>query len=154
MYYVRNVRLDEMIPPLSFICVQVQRRRWPAQAAGGPGGGGDRQEAPAEPCSGRWDVQHVCCLRVFCGRECCITSDGTFSQVLLRYHVQQGIPVIPKSDKPHRILQNSKVKTSSPSPCVHVKNTISLMLRKHAAVCLFPLEELYICTCWSKAVQH
>ncbi|XP_075875375.1 aldo-keto reductase family 1 member B1 [Nelusetta ayraudi] len=31
------------------------------------------------------------------------------AQVLLRYHVQQGIPVIPKSDKPHRILQNSKI---------------------------------------------
>lgn len=31
------------------------------------------------------------------------------SQVLLRYHVQQGIVVIPKSDKPHRILENSKI---------------------------------------------
>ncbi|XP_035983019.1 aldose reductase-related protein 2 [Fundulus heteroclitus] len=31
------------------------------------------------------------------------------AQVLLRYHVQQGIPVIPKSDKPHHILENAKV---------------------------------------------
>lgn len=34
-----------------------------------------------------------------------------FSQVLLRYHVQQGIVVIPKSDKPHHILENTKVET-------------------------------------------
>lgn len=33
----------------------------------------------------------------------------TPSQVLLRYHVQQGIVVIPKSDKPHRILENTKI---------------------------------------------
>lgn len=32
-----------------------------------------------------------------------------FSQVLLRYHVQQGVSVIPKSDKPHHILENTKV---------------------------------------------
>ncbi|XP_041852817.1 aldose reductase-related protein 2 isoform X1 [Melanotaenia boesemani] len=31
------------------------------------------------------------------------------AQVLLRYHVQQGIAVIPKSDKPHHILENTKV---------------------------------------------
>ncbi|KAM6925919.1 aldo-keto reductase family 1 member B1 isoform 3-T3 [Lycodopsis pacificus] len=31
------------------------------------------------------------------------------AQVLLRYHVQQGIAVIPKSDKPHRILENTKI---------------------------------------------
>uniref|UniRef100_A0A3B5L9I5 NADP-dependent oxidoreductase domain-containing protein n=1 Tax=Xiphophorus couchianus TaxID=32473 RepID=A0A3B5L9I5_9TELE len=31
------------------------------------------------------------------------------AQVLLRFHVQQGIPVIPKSDKPHHILENTKV---------------------------------------------
>nr|XP_019965221.1 PREDICTED: aldose reductase-like [Paralichthys olivaceus] len=31
------------------------------------------------------------------------------SQVLLRYHVQQGVAVIPKSDKPHRILENTKI---------------------------------------------
>ncbi|XP_068580153.1 aldo-keto reductase family 1 member B1 [Cebidichthys violaceus] len=31
------------------------------------------------------------------------------AQVLLRYHVQQGIVVIPKSDKPHRILENTKI---------------------------------------------
>ncbi|CAG5958382.1 unnamed protein product, partial [Menidia menidia] len=31
------------------------------------------------------------------------------AQVLLRYHVQQGIPVIPKSDKPHHILENTKI---------------------------------------------
>ncbi|XP_034541842.1 aldo-keto reductase family 1 member B1 [Notolabrus celidotus] len=31
------------------------------------------------------------------------------AQVLLRYHVQQGISVIPKSDKPHRILENTKI---------------------------------------------
>lgn len=31
------------------------------------------------------------------------------AQVLLRYHVQRGIPVIPKSDKPHHILENSKI---------------------------------------------
>ncbi|XP_037621891.1 aldo-keto reductase family 1 member B1 [Sebastes umbrosus] len=30
------------------------------------------------------------------------------AQVLLRYHVQQGIAVIPKSDKPHHILENTK----------------------------------------------
>uniref|UniRef100_A0A3B4TJ61 Zgc:56622 n=1 Tax=Seriola dumerili TaxID=41447 RepID=A0A3B4TJ61_SERDU len=28
------------------------------------------------------------------------------AQVLLRYHIQQGISVIPKSDKPHHILEN------------------------------------------------
>ncbi|XP_040927200.1 aldose reductase-related protein 2 isoform X2 [Betta splendens] len=33
------------------------------------------------------------------------------AQVLLRYHVQQGIAVIPKSDKPHHILENTKWKT-------------------------------------------
>uniref|UniRef100_A0A8P4G0F5 alcohol dehydrogenase (NADP(+)) n=1 Tax=Dicentrarchus labrax TaxID=13489 RepID=A0A8P4G0F5_DICLA len=31
------------------------------------------------------------------------------AQVLLRYHVQQGISVIPKSDKPHHILENTKI---------------------------------------------
>ncbi|KAF0040829.1 hypothetical protein F2P81_006727 [Scophthalmus maximus] len=31
------------------------------------------------------------------------------AQVLLRYHVQQGVAVIPKSDKPHRILENTKI---------------------------------------------
>ncbi|KAK5609250.1 hypothetical protein CRENBAI_014106 [Crenichthys baileyi] len=31
------------------------------------------------------------------------------AQVLLRYHVQQGIPVIPKSNKPHHILENTKI---------------------------------------------
>ncbi|XP_054475421.1 aldo-keto reductase family 1 member B1 [Anoplopoma fimbria] len=31
------------------------------------------------------------------------------ARVLLRYHVQQGIAVIPKSDKPHRILENTKI---------------------------------------------
>lgn len=31
------------------------------------------------------------------------------AQVLLRYHVQQGVSVIPKSDKPHHILQNTKI---------------------------------------------
>uniref|UniRef100_A0A8D0D4T1 Zgc:56622 n=1 Tax=Sander lucioperca TaxID=283035 RepID=A0A8D0D4T1_SANLU len=31
------------------------------------------------------------------------------AQVLLRYHVQQGIAVIPKSDKPHHILENTKM---------------------------------------------
>ncbi|XP_015237969.1 PREDICTED: aldose reductase-related protein 2-like [Cyprinodon variegatus] len=31
------------------------------------------------------------------------------AQVLLRYHVQQDIPVIPKSDKPHHILENTKI---------------------------------------------
>nr|XP_046250164.1 aldo-keto reductase family 1 member B1-like [Scatophagus argus]XP_046251159.1 aldo-keto reductase family 1 member B1-like [Scatophagus argus] len=31
------------------------------------------------------------------------------AQVLLRYHVQQGIAVIPKSDKPHHILENTKI---------------------------------------------
>lgn len=31
------------------------------------------------------------------------------AQVLLRYHVQQGIVVIPKSDKPHHILENTKI---------------------------------------------
>ncbi len=31
-------------------------------------------------------------------------------QVLLRYHVQQGIVVIPKSMKPHHILENTKVR--------------------------------------------
>ncbi|XP_054631405.1 uncharacterized protein zgc:56622 isoform X5 [Dunckerocampus dactyliophorus] len=30
------------------------------------------------------------------------------NQVLLRYHVQQGIAVIPKSDKSHHILENTK----------------------------------------------
>ncbi|KAM6936799.1 aldo-keto reductase family 1 member B1 [Xenentodon cancila] len=33
----------------------------------------------------------------------------TPAQVLLRYHVQQGIAVIPKSDKPHHILENTKI---------------------------------------------
>ncbi|KAL7402214.1 hypothetical protein ABVT39_011465 [Epinephelus coioides] len=33
----------------------------------------------------------------------------TTAQVLLRYHVQQGISVIPKSDKPHHILENTKI---------------------------------------------
>ncbi|XP_076589525.1 aldo-keto reductase family 1 member B1 isoform X2 [Chaetodon auriga] len=31
------------------------------------------------------------------------------AQVLLRYHVQQGVAVIPKSDKPHHILENTKI---------------------------------------------
>ncbi|XP_056137670.1 aldo-keto reductase family 1 member B1 isoform X2 [Lampris incognitus] len=31
------------------------------------------------------------------------------AQVLLRYHVQQRISVIPKSDKPHHILENTKI---------------------------------------------
>ncbi|KAK2841736.1 hypothetical protein Q5P01_011936 [Channa striata] len=31
------------------------------------------------------------------------------AQVLLRFHVQQGIAVIPKSDKPHHILENTKI---------------------------------------------
>ncbi|KAM7002571.1 aldose reductase-related protein 2 [Tautogolabrus adspersus] len=31
------------------------------------------------------------------------------AQVLLRYHVQQGVSVIPKSDRPHHILENTKV---------------------------------------------
>ncbi|KAM4572915.1 aldose reductase-related protein 2 isoform 2-T2 [Odontesthes bonariensis] len=31
------------------------------------------------------------------------------AQVLLRYHVQQGIVVIPKSEKPHHILENTKI---------------------------------------------
>uniref|UniRef100_A0A3B3YZM4 alcohol dehydrogenase (NADP(+)) n=1 Tax=Poecilia mexicana TaxID=48701 RepID=A0A3B3YZM4_9TELE len=40
------------------------------------------------------------------------------AQVLLRFHVQQGIPVIPKSDKPHHILENTKVepKRTGPEP--------------------------------------
>ncbi|XP_058501110.1 aldose reductase-related protein 2 isoform X1 [Solea solea] len=33
----------------------------------------------------------------------------TSAQVLLRYHVQQGITVIPKSDKSHHILENTKI---------------------------------------------
>lgn len=33
----------------------------------------------------------------------------TPAQVLLRYHVQQGIAVIPKSMKPHHILENTKI---------------------------------------------
>ncbi|KAK5868045.1 hypothetical protein PBY51_012492 [Eleginops maclovinus] len=31
------------------------------------------------------------------------------AQVLLRYHVQQGVTVIPKSDRPHHILENTKI---------------------------------------------
>ncbi|XP_034031567.1 aldo-keto reductase family 1 member B1 [Thalassophryne amazonica] len=31
------------------------------------------------------------------------------AQVLLRYHIQQGIAVIPRSDKPHHILENTKI---------------------------------------------
>ncbi|KAL3062170.1 hypothetical protein OYC64_010140 [Pagothenia borchgrevinki] len=31
------------------------------------------------------------------------------AQVLLRFHVQQGVAVIPKSDKPHHILENTKI---------------------------------------------
>ncbi|XP_075994359.1 aldo-keto reductase family 1 member B1 [Genypterus blacodes] len=31
------------------------------------------------------------------------------AQVLLRYHVQQGVAVIPKSDKSHHLLENTKV---------------------------------------------
>uniref|UniRef100_A0A8C5D7I1 alcohol dehydrogenase (NADP(+)) n=1 Tax=Gouania willdenowi TaxID=441366 RepID=A0A8C5D7I1_GOUWI len=31
------------------------------------------------------------------------------AQVLLRYHIQQGVSVIPKSDKAHHILDNTKV---------------------------------------------
>ncbi|XP_037538612.1 aldo-keto reductase family 1 member B1 [Nematolebias whitei] len=31
------------------------------------------------------------------------------AQVLLRYHVQQGIAVIPKSERPHHILENTKI---------------------------------------------
>nr|XP_057932364.1 aldo-keto reductase family 1 member B7 [Doryrhamphus excisus] len=31
------------------------------------------------------------------------------AQVLLRYHVQQGIAVIPRSDKSHHILENTKI---------------------------------------------
>lgn len=31
------------------------------------------------------------------------------AQVLLRYHVQQGVAVIPKSEKPHHILENTKI---------------------------------------------
>ncbi|XP_061833720.1 aldo-keto reductase family 1 member B1 [Nerophis lumbriciformis] len=31
------------------------------------------------------------------------------AEVLLRYHVQQGIAVIPKSDKSHHILENTKI---------------------------------------------
>ncbi|KAF7658023.1 hypothetical protein LDENG_00018330 [Lucifuga dentata] len=33
----------------------------------------------------------------------------TAAQVLLRYHVQQGVAVIPKSDRPHHILENTKI---------------------------------------------
>ncbi|XP_051580054.1 aldo-keto reductase family 1 member B1 isoform X1 [Myxocyprinus asiaticus] len=33
----------------------------------------------------------------------------TPAQVLLRYHIQQGIAVIPKSTKPHHILENTKI---------------------------------------------
>lgn len=33
----------------------------------------------------------------------------TPAQVLLRYHVQQNIAVIPKSMKPHHILENTKI---------------------------------------------
>lgn len=35
-------------------------------------------------------------------------------QVLLQYHVQQGIVVIPKSMKPHHILENTKVLLNIP----------------------------------------
>ncbi|XP_037307159.2 aldo-keto reductase family 1 member B1 [Pungitius pungitius] len=31
------------------------------------------------------------------------------AQILLRYHVQQGIAVIPGSENPHRIMQNTKI---------------------------------------------
>lgn len=40
-----------------------------------------------------------------------LSVTAVLSQVLLRYHVQQGIAVIPKSDKPHHILENTKVHT-------------------------------------------
>ncbi|XP_056621687.1 1,5-anhydro-D-fructose reductase isoform X2 [Triplophysa dalaica] len=33
----------------------------------------------------------------------------TPAQVLLRYHIEQGIAVIPKSTKPHHILENTKI---------------------------------------------
>lgn len=33
----------------------------------------------------------------------------TPAQVLLRFHVQQGIPVIPKSEKANRIMENTKI---------------------------------------------
>ncbi|XP_029951953.1 aldo-keto reductase family 1 member B1 [Salarias fasciatus] len=38
------------------------------------------------------------------------------AQVLLRYHVQQGVSVIPKSDKPHHILENTKIFDFSLTP--------------------------------------
>lgn len=31
------------------------------------------------------------------------------AQVLLRYHIQQGIPVIPKSERAHHIMENTKI---------------------------------------------
>lgn len=33
-------------------------------------------------------------------------------QVLLRYQVQQGIAVIPKSENPHHLLENMKVRSA------------------------------------------
>ncbi|PWA22142.1 hypothetical protein CCH79_00020160 [Gambusia affinis] len=38
------------------------------------------------------------------------------AQILLRFHVQQGIAVIPKSDKPHHILENTKVEPNRTDP--------------------------------------
>ncbi|CAF98916.1 unnamed protein product, partial [Tetraodon nigroviridis] len=41
--------------------------------------------------------------------EIAIRHKRSPAQVLLRYHVQQGVAVIPKSENPHRILENMKI---------------------------------------------
>ena len=55
------------------------------------------------------------CAEVLGSSQCVCVS-----QVLLRYHVQRGISVIPKSDRAHHIIENTKVTTVSsflPSSC-------------------------------------
>ena len=54
-----------------------------------------------------WEICCVCGCRSMVFPSVCVCV--CVSQVLLRYHVQRGISVIPKSDRAHHILENTKV---------------------------------------------